>query len=344
MSKKEKNLSVLPAVSSPIDLMSYQKVILAFSGGKDSIACFLHLLENGVPKDRIELWHHEIDGREETFMDWEVTTSYCKAFAAYFDVPIYFSWKQGGFKREMLRKDALTAPIQFEAPVEGGMPVLMTVGGVTGNLSTRMKFPQVSPDLSVRWCSAYLKIDVCSAAIRNQERFNGIRTLVVSGERAEESAARSRYAEFEPDRADLRNGRTIKRHVDRYRAVKNYTEQDVWEIIGRWGIRVHPAYYLGFGRVSCKFCIFGNANQFATANAISPKQAQELIMYEDMFGKTMKRNVSLVDLIQQGTPYEALTNELALLATSTEYNLPIGMEDGEWYLPAGAYGESCGSL
>ena len=44
---------------------------------------------------------------------------------------------------------------------------------------------------SVRWCSAYLKIDVGAAALRGQARFEGKRTLFVTGERAEESAARA---------------------------------------------------------------------------------------------------------------------------------------------------------
>lgn len=50
---------------------SYDVVIVAFSGGKDSLACLLHLLELGVPRSKIELWHHDVDGREgSTLMDW----------------------------------------------------------------------------------------------------------------------------------------------------------------------------------------------------------------------------------------------------------------------------------
>src|SRR3546814_4213832 len=66
-----------------------------------------------------------------------------------------------------------------------------TAGG-RGKEGKRGKLPQVSPDLSVRWCSAYLKIDVMAASIRNQGRFLGQRTLVVTGERAQESVARSK--------------------------------------------------------------------------------------------------------------------------------------------------------
>ena len=39
-------------------LENYDKIIVLFSGGKDSLASLLYLLELGVPEDKIELWHH----------------------------------------------------------------------------------------------------------------------------------------------------------------------------------------------------------------------------------------------------------------------------------------------
>ncbi len=317
-----------------MELKQYDKYIIAFSGGKDSIACFLHLLDSGVSKDRIELWHHLIDGKEETFMDWEVTEDYCRKFAEAFGVKIYFSWKEGGFKREMLRDNQLTAATSFETP-EG----IKTTGGILGKKSTRLKFPQVSPNLQVRWCSAYLKIDVCATAIRNQERFKGLKTVVISGERGEESKARAGYSQLEPDRSDLRSG-IVARYVDRMRPIRDWTEQQVWGIIEKYGVIVHPCYYLGWSRCSCKFCIFGNKNQFASAHYISPIQAEDLMSYETIFGITLKRNSDLRTLIASGEPYKDITKELALMATSKIYTGNI--TTNKWFLPAGAYGESCG--
>ena len=43
-------------------LQSYDHFVVGFSGGKDSLAAVLHLLELGVPKERIELAHHLVDG------------------------------------------------------------------------------------------------------------------------------------------------------------------------------------------------------------------------------------------------------------------------------------------
>ena len=118
------------------DLSTYDRLVIAFSGGKDSIACFLHLLESGVQREKIELWHHDVDGREGNhFMDWPCTPAYCRAFAAAFGVQIYFSWREGGFEREMLRNNAPTGQTHFETP-HG----LHTAGGKSGKLGTRRCF------------------------------------------------------------------------------------------------------------------------------------------------------------------------------------------------------------
>ncbi|MEI6061241.1 MAG: phosphoadenosine phosphosulfate reductase family protein [Bacteroidota bacterium] len=318
---------------------TYDKYIVAFSGGKDSIACFLHLLDIGIPKSKIELWHHCIDGREgSTLMDWPVTEDYCRKFAAAFEVPIFFSWKQGGFEAEMNRENALTNPSSFEYPDDNIIECGVS-GGERGKLSTRLKFPQVSADLTVRWCSAYLKIDVCTIAINNQARFHNSRTLVISGERAEESPARAKYSDFEPDRSDNRTGKT-RRHVDRWRPVHKWKEKEVWAIIEKYRVNPHPAYRMGWGRLSCMFCIFGSANQFASANAVARHRLKKLIDYEKAFSSSIKRKKYLPEVIAEGTPYKTITPGLALKALSKRYIDSILVD--EWITPAGAYAESTG--
>lgn len=326
-------------MNSLLNIHNYDTYIISFSGGKDSTACFLWLLEQGVPLHKIELWHKNIDGDNSQFFDWEVTPDYCRKLAEAFGVKIYFQWKSGGFKRELLRNNSLTAPICFEAS-EGG---INEVGGTRGKLSTRLKFPQQSPDLKVRWCSSYLKIDVCATSIRNEERFNNQRTLVISGERGEESPQRAKYKIFEADKSDARNSNK-KRHVDRLRPIRDWKEQQVWDIIKRHRIRVHPCYYMGWNRCSCKFCVFSGRNQFASAAYISPEQIKDIIRLEKEFGCTINRKCDLTTLIKSGTVYSGITAELARIALSHIYTLSIIMlDDEEWFLPAGAFGENCGS-
>ncbi len=324
-------------------LKSYDHYLVMFSGGKDSIACLLHLLEAGVDKNKIELWHHDVDGREGSeLMDWAVTRDYCRKFAASFNLPIYFSWKMGGFEREMLRQNAKTAPVQFEYPTENGIEIKQ-VGGKRGKESTRMKFPQVSPDLSVRWCSAYLKIDVAAMAISNQKRFEGsVKTLVITGERAQESAARAKYEKLEAHRSDNRNGKRVVRHVDHWRPVHGWDEQEVWDIIKRFSVNPHPAYKLGWGRVSCAACIFGSKDQWASLKAVDSEKFDRVAAYEAQFGVTIQRKHSISELADCGEAYENMSASDMAVAVSAEYNDDIIVES--WELPAGAFGESCGPV
>lgn len=317
---------------------SYDYIIFAFSGGKDSTACVLHLLESGAPKERMQLWHHEIDGREGgRFMDWAVTPDYCRKFAQALGIPIYFSWKVGGFKREMLRKNQLSAPVMFEA-LDGAVK---KAGGLRGKMGTRHKFPQISPDLRVRWCTAYLKIDVGKLALTNQEEFIGKRILFITGERAEESAGRAKYSTFEPHARDKRDGKKIKRHIDHYRPIHSWKEEAVWAILRRWAIKPHPCYYLGWGRCSCAGCIFGNKNQWASLSVVDPAQISMIINYEKQFGLTINRTKSIPELIESGTPYKDVKDKWnRKLILSREYYDDVIMED--WKLPSGAFGENAG--
>lgn len=320
-----------------INLDIYETIIVVFSGGKDSLACLLDLLDSGVDKSKIELWHHDVDGREGSeLMDWPITPGYCQAIADAFEIPIYFSWKVGGFEREMLRDKALTAPTKFETPAGE----IVQVGGTRGKLGTRLMFPQMTASLGTRYCSAYVKIDVCAAAIRNQKRFNNSRTLVVSGERAEESAARSHYATFEPDRSDNRNGRN-QRHVDRYRPVHKWSEQQVWDIIEKLKVAPHPAYILGWGRVSCLTCIFGSCNQWASAFKIAPRKVRRISHYENEFGVTIHRTETVAERVGKGIPYQ-MDPKIVKVAMGKVYTLPVFVDN--WQLPAGAFGESCGPI
>lgn len=306
----------------------YDQVIVAFSGGKDSTAAVVKLLEMGVPREKLVLWHHDVDGGR-AFMDWPVTRGYCAAFGQAMALGVRFSWREGGFEREMLRDQSPTAPVTFES--HGGTTV--TVGG-TGPEGTRLKFPQVSADLKVRWCSAYLKIDVARRVFSNDPRYERGRFLFVTGERREESTARSNYAEIEEH-----SSTNQKRRVDQWRAVIDWKETEVWDALRRWRIRPHPAYYLGWGRVSCALCIFGDPDQWASAKALMPNAFNRVAEYERRFGVTIKRGMTVEQLAAKGESFLPDDPDLAALALSHGYDprKVLVPESEEWVLPAGAY-------
>lgn len=319
------------------NLPDYDRIILAFSGGKDSLAALLFLLELGCTS-KIELWHHLVDGDKNApnFFDWHCTHDYCLKLAQYLGLPIYFSYREGGFKGEMLRENQSTGRVWFELP-DG---TLQATGG-KGKPNTRKKFPMPTASLQTRWCSSYLKISVMDTAIRNQERFNDGKTLVITGERREESAARAKYLEFEPHRTNSK-----MRLVDHWRPVIEWKREEIWRIIQKHGIIPHPAYYLGFSRTSCRNCIFLQQDDLSTLYSLNPKQLEEIANYEESFGYTIGYDkqrekkglpqLTVVDKARQGTPRK-VDLKWVKAAWSKTWDLPLSVSPDDWELPIGAY-------
>lgn len=314
-----------------LDLLSYDLALVCHSGGKDSMAAMLWLLEAGFPKDRIELHHQLVDGTTSSLMDWPVSRSYVDKVGEAFGIPVFHSWREGGMEREMCRNGERTAPVSWQT-ING--PV-RTAGGDRGGETTRRKFPQTSANLSVRWCSAYQKIDVFARVLTNDERFQGKRILVITGERAEESVSRANYLEFEPHRTDLRNGVKVQRHVDHLRPIHKWPERMVWAIMEKYRVNPHPAYWLHYSRASCRGCIFNGPDEWATLRTHMPEAFYPIAEYESDFGVTIHRTLTVNEQADRGVPHPC-SLEMLLLAESQDYYANIIVE-GEWKLPPGAF-------
>lgn len=317
-----------------LPLNEYDYIIVSYSGGKDSLALALLALET-MPKEKIELWHQHVDGEpgSEGLMDWPCTEGYCRATAESLGLPLRFQWKHGGFEGEMLRENARTQGMSYE---DGNGVVQSLESSDRGKLATRRLFPQTSADLSVRWCSAYLKIDVARRAINNDPRFKDAKILFLTGERREESAARSKYSEVEEHACS-----GTRRRVDQWRMVIDWTEEDVWSIIEKHKIQPHPAYRLGWGRVSCMACIFGDADQWASVRKIAADRFAKIANYEQEFGKSIKRGITVLQMADKGTSFiDDAPDELIKLAMNKDYpSNQVRVES--WNTPNGAY-KRCG--
>lgn len=324
-----------------IDLEDYDQVVLCMSGGKDSIASLCHLLDQGVDPSKIELWHHDVDGREGShLMDWPFMADYNRKLAQSFNLPIYFSWLEGGFEGEMCKENAIGRPHHVETP--DGVIVLER-DAKRAKPATRLRFPQVAADLRTRWCSSALKIDVGRRALNNQERFHDKKVLFITGERREESPNRARYNQLERHACDRRAGRS-KRHVDAWRPVLGWDEARVWDALMRHGVVAPVPYRLGWGRSSCRGCIFNSDQIWATIGAHWPSSVEEIAGYEERFETTIardKRNVA--QRARDARPMEI--DDFAALAQGDAeiYDLPIRCAVDEWKMPKGAFNRaSCG--
>jgi 3'-phosphoadenosine 5'-phosphosulfate sulfotransferase (PAPS reductase)/FAD synthetase len=178
---------------------------------------------------------------------------------------------------------------------------------------------------------------VCSIAINNDPAFRGGKVLVVTGERRQESAARSRYAEMEEHRST-----NSRRRVDQWRPVLDWSEAAVWDRLRSHGVNPHPAYHLGWGRVSCLSCIFGNPDQWASVRALAPDRFEKVARYEERFGVTIKKGRTVRTQADLGTPYAEVSDPARRAAAlSTRYAGPVRVPADEWTHPAGAF-RSCG--
>lgn len=327
---------VKPDTAELLPLDEYDKIIVMVSGGKDSLAALLDLLDRGVDRARIECWHHGIDGDHRVgggLMDWPITPAYSVAIAKHLGIRHLTQYREGGFEAEMLRKDSATGEVLYEN-LDGEM---VRIKAKRATKNTRMKFPQVSGDLSVRWCSAYLKIDVARRVISNDPRLKEGKYLLITGERREESAARAKYAEVEEH-----PGTNKARLVTQWRSIVDWTESEVWAIIKRRGINPHPAYSLGWGRVSCLACIFGNRDQWASVRQLAPRMFGRIATFEKKFGTTIKRDESVLEAADKGQEHvSGKPEELRKLAMAREYPVElVAVED--WEMPEGAF-KACGA-
>lgn len=175
-------------------LEEYDLIVVLLSGGKDSIACYYKLRELGVPKEKIELWHHDIDGGHPSrTMDWKCTQSYVKAFADAENVKLRVSYRVNGFFGELYRIGA-SEPIEWVEPDTGEIKQCKLTPNYLKCLEIkkqateemeellkqygyRMKFPAKTSDLSRRWCSAYLKICVSDSVISNLDSLHELEKL-----------------------------------------------------------------------------------------------------------------------------------------------------------------------
>jgi diphthamide synthase (EF-2-diphthine--ammonia ligase) len=129
-----------PNTTTIRDLGWYDYCLVSFSGGKDSIALALGLLKRGVARERILLMHQHVDGEpgaDRPFMEWPCTEGYCRAFAQAMGLRLLFQWRHGGFHREMMKENAMIAPVSFEY-LGGGVG---TAGGVRGKVGQADQWP-----------------------------------------------------------------------------------------------------------------------------------------------------------------------------------------------------------
>jgi hypothetical protein len=304
-------------------------IIVCFSGGKDSIALVLYLLEMGIAKDRIHLHHHMVDGAGKKYFDWPCTESYCIAFAEALGLRLLFSYREGGIMKEVLKEHDFKGDVYFQKYPGGPFHCAPSRKNEKFR-STRRMWPAVAADIRTRWCSGLVKIDVLRTAISNNPYYKTGNYLILTGERRQESEARAKYREFDKDH----HYNTKLRFAICWRAIIDWHEIHVWEIMARHKIQPHPCYMIGWSRCSCRRCIFGDQDIWATLREIDPESLTDIEATEKQINHTLYNKMTITDKAAKGTAFSDL-DPYWIQQAFNDFTAPIIVP--EWKLPRGAF-------
>ena len=189
-------------------------VIVQYSGGKDSLAALLWVLDSGAPKEKVQLWHQNVDGAvgsdNVASFDWPVTHQYLEATAQRFALPLYLQFIEEGFGGELIRLGKHSAPMWAQDRTPRNRLRWISTGERKAGALEGRKFgvPAQIPDMRKRWCSAVLKIEPSRWAQREltREQLEGSDGSVSAG-----MLAPSRFK---------RSARRLKRIAEFYRALR----------------------------------------------------------------------------------------------------------------------------
>lgn len=330
------------------------KIVIAFSGGKDSIYMVLYyLFELKIPAERIELWHHDVDGHGEQLFDWKVTPEYCMAFAKAFGLKLLFSYRKNGIVGRLLRHNEPLQDVYYQTEPGGEY---RCAPSDPARLNTGGRWMQVGSDMKLRWCSSTVKIEVAQRVLTNDPRFQGtkenpVKVVFSTGERHDESNARRNLKEIEVYR-----GKSIIAHrqVVLWRLNVDVTERMVWDMMEKHKVQPHPCYMIGWNRCSCQLCIFNSEEYWNALLHISPEKIMRIRELEE---KTASINASGTEhtLYDKLTIYEKAVrgtgNLINLNDPETQYWVKQATEKfthsiivEDWKMPPGAFSKlTCGA-
>lgn len=247
--------------------------VVSHSGGKDSQAMMIHLIESGVPAEQMVVIHADLGA-----VEW------------------------GGAK-DIARRNAEAAGVPFIVATARRSLLQM----VKERFEKRPEVPSW-PSSSTRQCTSDLKRGPIAREARRYATANGF-TLVLNcmGFRSEESPARAKR----PVLAAVKSNTTKTRDWFDFLPILDWDTQQVFQAIADDGQEPHHAYGAkkvagrwvteGNDRLSCVFCIMASAKDIAHGAQERPELAAEYIALEEATGYTMHiSRKPLTQLIEEG--------------------------------------------
>jgi 3'-phosphoadenosine 5'-phosphosulfate sulfotransferase (PAPS reductase)/FAD synthetase len=251
--------------ASPVEplLTAYDVILVNSSAGKDSQAMLDLMVERAKAEgvlNRVVVVHCDL-GRVE----WKGT-------------------------RELAEEQAQHYGLRFEV-----------VSRTQGDLLTHVETRGMWPSNAARYCTSdhkraqvYKLMTKLADEVRAAKGDKKYQTKILNclGLRADESPARAKKVAFQRNEM-ASNGR---RMVDEYLPIHDWTVAQVWARIKASGVRYHPAYDLGMGRLSCCFCVLAPKAALLLAAQHNPELADTYAAVEQKIGHQFTVKISIAQV------------------------------------------------
>lgn len=232
------------------DLIERNALFVAnHSGGKDSQATLIALINQGIPLKQILVVHASLGA-----MEWPGALEKAQEHAAAHGLPFIVAKAAKTFFDMVERRHA-----------------------------TRPDAPSW-PSPQHRQCTSDLKRDPIAREVRRYADAHGFKTIVnCLGLRAKESTGRAKLEVFSRVERFSTAGRTWLQYLP----IHKLTTEEVFASIAAAGLKPHFAYLLGNERLSCVFCIMSSQNDLRVGQKHNPELFDSYVRLEKKTGYTM---------------------------------------------------------
>ncbi|EFH86433.1 phosphoadenosine phosphosulfate reductase family protein [Ktedonobacter racemifer] len=284
------------------DLHQATRVVVSVSGGKDSIAMLLEVLET-VPHELV-IAHHQI-----VLEDWPGTVEYCGTVCRRLGVPLYCTQASySGYEclechhRYLVSCATLSIP-WCRACGSRQAKYLRQVESVLDLVEWR----QAWPSLSVRFCTSYFKRDNFNSWARANAHMLGDHPVICLGERALESRGRAKLPMWR-ERSGLKQG-----WMHEWRPVLSWRRIEVFQKMQAYQVEPHYCYDLqgmteqdmyetdieGGPRMSCVMCFLKSPEQLRTGYYTQEGRAvmERALAIEAKTGHTIQHGHALAEML-----------------------------------------------
>lgn len=275
----------IPLVAPPLadgpDLRSYDRIVVAISGGKDSMAALYETVaacgRAGVWAGRVVAVHADLGE-----VEWPGVPALAEEHARRAGVDFRLTQRHG---RIVQREGKCYAK-----------------GERYGSILDHAQRMGHWPKPKSRYCTSDHKRDPIIRSMRAiardaMRRVTGrpLRVLNVMGMRAAESRRR---AAMPPFRLQVKRSSSQGVHVDEWLPIHAWSDSDVWRRVWSSGWPWHEAYDWGMPRLSCSFCILSSKAALRLATFLRPEVARKYALVEDAIDETLTTNTAIGELLR----------------------------------------------